>query len=496
MIPVLLMLADTAIPSIIVAPAVFADARVTAPEPRLVWPDEAQVRVEDAGDELVVRFDRPIAAERIDAFRRAGGAAIGDLRWNDDSLVLRAASGWMMTWRQDGPVVTLDFTPPRPATVAAKTDNGGDRVAIDAALAMVEADAAAGYTGQARRRVAALAARHPDDRQVARMRADVKAVDGDVRGAARDYHALGAQDRAARRVIAAAPGVASVGVTARDGSDMAQIEGGLRIDAAVGDRFSVGGGVRQIASRIDTPTGTARPSTTVVDGALAVTLTTTVRLQLLASSSLDDGVTGGGVRLTAGSSDAQLRAVLVRHMPEFPTPAQALAGGYVSRAGIGGTYRLTPGLVGQADVGLNRYGLAGQDGASDTLVASGGLDYLIRRQFPALGLSYRFEAEYVRRLQRAANGDAIVPLVNRENHTVQGLVSGAVGDVQLTGLAGWTIDRFGGDGPTASLGFAAPIGILWRVEGSGGVTSISRPGFTGRQLFARAQVSHSLGRVD
>ncbi|KQM65516.1 hypothetical protein ASE75_04435 [Sphingomonas sp. Leaf17] len=498
MIAMFLMLADVTPPSLTVGPGVFADERVTAPVPRLAWPDAAQVRVEDAGDELIVRFDQPIAPDRIAAFRDIAGAAIGDLRWNDDSLVLRAAPGWTMRWAQAGSVVTLAFVAPPapPAPAAATTDDGTDRTAIDSTLALVEADAAAGYTGQARRRVTALAARYPDDRQVARMVADVRAIDGDVRGAAVGYRALGANDRAARRVIAAAPGIASIGVVARDGSDMAQVEGGVRIDAAVGDRFAVGGGLRQIASRIDTPGGTARPSTTVVDGALAATLTTTVRLQLLASSSLDDGVTGGGARLTAGSSDAQVRAVLLRHMPDYPTPAQALAGGYVSRAGFGGTYRLTPGLVGQADVGLNRYGLAGRRGASDTVVVSGGLDYLIRRQFPALGLSYRFEAEYIRQLQLAANGEAVVPLVDRENHTVQGLVSGAVGDLQITGQAGWTVDRFGGDGPTASLGLAAPIGVLWRVEGSGGVTSISRPGFTGRQLFARAQVSRSLGRAE
>jgi len=65
--------------------------------------------------------------------------------------------------------------------------------------------------------------------------------------------------------------------------------------------------------------------------------------------------------------------------------------------------------------------------------------------------------------------------------------------VQLTALAGWTVDRFGGDGPTASIGLAAPIAIAWRVEGGAGITSITRPGFSGRQLFARAQVTRSLG---
>ncbi|MEG8046179.1 hypothetical protein QP175_08080 [Sphingomonas aerolata] len=184
---------------------------------------------------------------------------------------------------------------------------------------------------------------------------------------------------------------------------------------------------------------------------------------------------------------------MTRHMPDYSTPAQVLAGGYLSRALIGVTYRLTPGVVAQGDIGAYRYGLATGSGASDTIVASAGVDYLIRRQFPALGLTYRFDAEYVQRMQLGADRLAVIPLATRENHTIQGLASGAVGAVQMTALAGWTVDRFGGDGPTASLGLAAPIAVAWRVEGSGGITSIARQGFAGRQLYARALLTRSLG---
>jgi hypothetical protein len=297
--------------------------------------------------------------------------------------------------------------------------------------------------------------------------------------------------------MAAAPGIASIGVTARDGSDLSQAEFGARVDAAIGDRLSAGGGVRHVSSRVTTTGPDEKVGETVIDASMTAALGDAVRLQLLASAALDDGVTGGvtggGAKLTAGSPEAQVRATLLRHMPDYSTPAQVLAGGYLSRATAGVTYRLTPGLVGQADAGWNRYGLAGMSGASDTITASGGLDYTLRRQFPSLGLSYRFEAEYVERMRIDADGRALVSLATRENHTLQGVVGGLLGEVQLTGLAGWTVDRFGGDGPTASIGIAAPIGIAWRVESGAGVTSISRPGFSGTQLFARAQVSRALG---
>jgi len=472
-------------PVLVVPRAVFADGRIVTPEARLAWPDDAVVRIEDRGGELVARFDRPIAPARLAAFREAAGDAIGDLRWNDDSLVLRPATGWTMRWRQTGPVVAVAFSPPADGALLEVADDS----ASDAALAAIEADVAAGYPGSALRAATTLANRYPADRRAARLLADTRLAQGDVRGAARDYRALAADDLAARRTIAAAAGTAGIGVTARDGSDLAQTEFAARIDAAVGDTFDVGGGVRHLVSTV----ATVRSGDTVIDASLAAAFDGAVRIQLFASAALDDAVTGGGARVTAGSPDAQFRATVTRHMPDYSTPAQVLAGGYLSRALIGVTYRLTPGVVVQGDIGAYRYGLATGSGESDTIVASAGVDYLIRRQFPALGLTYRFDAEYVQRLQLGADRLAVIPLATRENHTLQGLASGAIGAVQLTALAGWTVDRFGGDGPTASLGIAAPIAVAWRVEGSGGITSIARQGFAGRQLYARALLTRSLG---
>jgi hypothetical protein len=74
----------------------------------------------------------------------------------------------------------------------------------------------------------------------------------------------------------------------------------------------------------------------MADAALAVALGDAARLQLLASAALDDGVTGGGAKMTYGPAEAQWRVTLTRHMPEYWTPAQVLAGGYLSRAALGG----------------------------------------------------------------------------------------------------------------------------------------------------------------
>lgn len=131
MISLFLCLADA--PVLVVPRTVFADGRIVTSESRLAWPDDAVVRIEDRDGELVARFDRPIAPARLAAFREAAGDAIGDLRWNDDSLVLRPAAGWTMRWRQTGPVVALAFSPPADGALLEATDDS----ASDAALAAI-----------------------------------------------------------------------------------------------------------------------------------------------------------------------------------------------------------------------------------------------------------------------------------------------------------------------------------------------------------------------
>jgi len=481
------------VPQLVVPDTVFVDRRIVAPgEPHLVWPAGAALSLERSGGELVVRYDRPPSEQAIRDFREAAGDMLGDLRWNDVTLMLRPAAGWRMDARVVGPALIVGF-----ALVAADTDDVQAAPADPArelAHAAIEADLAAGYPGRGRRQAQALLARDPGDGRAARLLADARAIDGDTAGAARGYRALGADDRSARRTIASGGGTAAMGLVAREGGDLGQVEASLRADVPVADAVAMGGGLRHLQSRVDTPERRRDRAATVADASLAVALGDAARLQLLASAALDDGVTGGGARITYGPAEAQWRLTLTRHMPDYATPAQVLAAGYLSRAALGATYRLSSGLVAQGEVGLNRYGLAGERAASDTVTLAAGLEYLIRRRYPLLGLSYRVEAEYVRRALLDAGGAMAIPLADRENHTVQAMLGEALGAVQLTGLAGWTVDRFGGDGPNVSLALAAPIGLVWRVEASGGLTSISRPGFSGQQLFGRAVLTRSLGR--
>ncbi|MEH3099451.1 hypothetical protein [Sphingomonas adhaesiva] len=476
-----LVLADA--PRLAVPAPIFADATVVAAPPRLVWPRGTRVTL-DAGDgELVVRYDRPLDPRTLDTFRHAVADRVEDLRWNDDSLVLRPAPGWQAIPELSEGVLTVTFLPPAIVVAAPDADDG----TLDADLALVEADAAAGYPGQARRRAETLARTHPDAPQVIRRVADARAGDGDPRGAARAYRAIDAHDAPARRAAAMAPGSAAVTATARDGGELSQVELAARIDAALDDRVTAGGGVRRVASWIDTPAATLSAARTIADAALQIALTDAARAQVMLAAAIDDGVTGGGARVTWGSAEAQARGLLLIHMPDVSTGAQALAAGWLTRASLGGTLRLSPEWLVQGDVGANRYGID-RGAASETVTLAAGIDYLMRRAAPSLTLGYRLDAEYVTR-------PGAIPLAARENHIVQGVVSGPVGPVQLTGQLGYTVDRFGGDGPIAALGASAWLGDGWRLEGSGGVTSIARPGFSGEQLYGRAQLTRGLGRA-
>ncbi|KQN90380.1 hypothetical protein ASE90_17540 [Sphingomonas sp. Leaf67] len=480
MIAALVLIAGIAGPVLRVPPAILADGEVAGGDPPLVWPVGTTLSVEGDGGEIVVRADRPIDDRAINRFRDAAGDAIGDLRWNDDSLVLRPAAGRTLRWRHSDNRMTIGFTPGDDAPVAAVAQDASD---LDPQLLTIEADVAAGYPGEGRRRAETLATQHPADRRVIRILADARSADGDAAGATRLYRRLGATDRTARRAAAFAPGAASASVTLRDGSDLSQIESAARVDVALTDRTTIGGGVRHIASTI----GDDHRGSTVAEAGATVRVGDEARMQAVLAGALDSGVTGGGVRYAAGSAEGQWRAGLTLHQPDYSTREQAIDDGWLSRVSAGATYRIAPGLVGQVDVGGNRYGIAGEGGAVDTITLAGGLDYIRRRGGFAFGLTYRMEAEYVQRLRGG------IDFATRENHTVQGLVSGAIGEVQLTGLAGWTVDRFGGDGPNASLGLALPIGTAWRVEGSGGISSVTRPGFAGQQMFARAGVTRGLG---
>ncbi|MBN2971752.1 hypothetical protein JW805_06955 [Roseomonas aeriglobus] len=490
-LPLLLLLAADEPPSVPPPAWDDRDAALSLGSQRLRWPAGTRLEVADHDGELVIRADRPIDTAAIDTLRRSAGAAIADLRWNDQSLVLRAAPPWRIAWQRDGSTLALTFLYAAApiASTTASTASVSDGEAIDVALASIEASAAAGYPGEARRTAQALADRYPDDPRALRALADARNANGDARGADALYRRLNADDRAARRARAFAPGAASVAATVRDGGDLTQIDVAARVDGALSDAVSLGGALRHIETRVETAGSAVRERSQIAEASVGVRLSDDVSATLLAASALDTGVTGGGIRFVAGASELQIRGGAVYRLPDYSTGQQALAAGALSRIGIGGAYRVAPGLYAQLDGAWNQYGLAGAYDASDTVTVAGALDYLVRRGSPSLTLAYRLDGEYVLANRRPT----ALTLIDRENHSLLGIGSATLGRTQLTGQLGYTVDRFGGDGPNVAIGLSSLLGDGWRIDGSGGLTSVSRTGFDGRQLFGRAQITRGLG---
>lgn len=484
-----------------------ADTGVSVPaEGRTVelqWSHDVHLQLNNSGYELVVRFDQPIADEALKAFAKTAGDDLADLRWNDNSLVLRAAAGRRLEASGEGRSLHVRFisepeAAPAPVTASPPPTPDMD---VELTIARAQADAAAGYPDLARRRLAPLAAAHPEDKRIQRLLADMEIAEGALALGAGRYRNLAADDPFARQTLAESGGNAAAALTLRGGKVFWQAEAGLNAMVPLNEQLSAGAGLRWFRSEADTvygPTGILSNRTsrsTIGDLFATVNLGPVSRVELQGSAQLDEKVAGAGLRLFLGAPEMQGRLVLAYHLPDLATPEQSTFGGHISRAGLGGTIRVTPELVVQADGAWNGYGLTGTGAKTRSFSVTGGFDYLLRRGKPSLAFSYRLDAEYVDRTDIRPNGLAYIPLSDRENHSFQ-LVSGMSWTRwQLTGAAGWTFDRKGKtNGPTANISATGRLSDGWRLQASGGVSSISRPGISGRQLYFRVALTRYFGR--
>lgn len=469
-------------------------------EVTLNWPTAVHTTMEAAPYEVVVRFDVPLAEAEIARFSAAAGGQLGEFRWNDDSLVIRPAAGNRIEAAAQANAIRFRFIPETAGAGPTVTAESGPASEVELELARAQADASAGFPSEARRRLTRLAAAHPADKQIQRALADAEAADGAIAFAARRYRTLDADDRMARRIIAEADGRAAAQFILRHGKTFTQWEGG--VEASVQPQFgwSIGGGLRQVTTTAQDVAGNLGYLARIHRSATVGSLTATIlignqaRLTAQVASLFDRPVTGVAARLYVGSPDRQARVVAAYRLPDFSTAEQSWFGGHVSRIGAGGTIRITPELIAQADLAWAGYGLVHRGVQTSTIVASAGADYLILRGTKSLQLSYRLDAEYVRRQDVRLNGIPYIPLSDRENHTIQAIFSVPVRMVQVTAAAGWTKDRFGGDGPTASVGAQANLGENWRLEASGGVSSISRQAVSGTQTYLQVTLTRFLRR--
>ena len=468
----------------------------------LTWSQDVALSVDASGDDVVVQFDQPIEDSAIGALAAAAGSRLADLRWNDTSLVLRGAEGTHVEATASGRVLHIQFQPDLGAAAPAGPSEQ-QNLDLELALTRAQAQAAAGYPGRARKALAELARANPDDKRIQRLLADAEAAEGEIGDAGSRYRTIEADDLAARRIMSQAGGNVAAGVIVRDSDDFSQTEldGGAVV--AVSSSLSLGADIRQFhnrASSIAGPAGTLTDVTsdrTLADVLASGYVSPSVRVDFKLTTEFDPSLTGASVKVFAGPIEQQARLTLAYRVPELLTPEQAILGGFVSRASVGGSLRALTGLLLQGDAGWNGYGLDDTGTRSETLFITASAEALLRRRSPTLSATYQIDAEYVQREDLRSTGAPFIPLDDRENHTAQLVSSFSLAKLQITAAGGWTIERFAGsNGPTANISAAALLGDAWRVEGSAGVSSISRPGVTSAQgLFFRLVLTRYLGGV-
>jgi hypothetical protein len=471
----------------------------------LTWHGDVEITLENAPYEIVVRFNRPIDDAAIQNFAKQIGEDAGDLRWNDSSIVLRPAVGRRVEALVEGRTLRVEFFKDE-ASAGNATDASLANVTptedleIDLAIAKAQADAAAGYPRRAQRQLVTLAQNKPEDKRIERLLGDAEAADGAVASAARRYRALGATDETAQNIIAEAAGNVSAGLTIRDGKTFSQTEYEAGASIPAGQHLFIGGRLHRFSSRADSVAGplgflsNVKARSTIGDLLASIRINPSVRLELKGSNDFGANIAGAGAQAFWGSPEQQLRMTLAYRLPDLSTPEQSVFGGHISRVGIGGSVRLSSSVFVQAEAARNGYGLAGGGARTKTVTTNAGVNFILRRPSPSLSVNYRFDAEYADRTKLRSNGLAFIPLSDREDHTLQVVSSFSLSKLQITGAAGWTANRIGGaDGPSVNFSAAARLGRSWRLESSGGVSSISRPGVSGRFTYFRVLLTRFFG---
>lgn len=484
-------------------PAVAASTPADTHRFTLLWKEPVTVIIEAQGDELIVRFDKRIDEAAARAFANAAASRVDRFDWAYDQLVLTPAAGWTVHARTLPGGFEARFTPaPAAVTEAAGAPGAGD----DTALLAAQADAASGFPGRARRQLAKLGQDRPGDKAVQQALAEAELASYRPVAAARRYAAIAGPDAppqwrdAARRADLAAGASVEPGLLVRDSKTFDQQEYSLLATAPLADDVVLFAGGRMISTQVSevaTATGIrtnakdtaglARIGARVATGALRI------GAELVARGGPD--IVGAQMTVAHGEPEAHATFRLGYHLPDMQSAEGAILGGWADRIALGGFIRPVPALGLRIDGGLVRYGLRGEGARARTATLETAVDYLVRRQNPAIALSYRIEAEYLIRRDLRGNGLAYLPLDDRENHTGEVVINQPLGRaLVLTGAGGWTFDRFGGDGPSASLGLALNSGGGWEGTLTGGVSSISRPGEPqSSQTFLRAALVHRMG---
>lgn len=446
------------------------------------------------GQELVIRFARPIAPEGVEQAALGFPEWIETIEYGYDSLVVRFGPSVRFSAEATdrGVTVAADRPDPEPSpSASAAADPQRIRLNYYRALTLIESGAVA----EGRALLVGLLRADPRNIEVILLTARAEEQLGRPRRAVALYDRALALDPRLPFAIRDRQRLArDLADTARISTRYQDVENGETqiITILDGRLFSARGPTLSFSleNRFMEAGTLTRPdgSTGSFEGDRqrgTLTLTAPREGDFLTSASLyaSNDVAGVGAALDIDRGDSRYGFEARWSEPDYNFVEGIVYGGARDRIAADWQWLLDETYEVSAGGTLNRYSLDG-----DHAGAGVGLTFGVRRYLPewwALSsVGYQFDAEYILNAQdNPATGDDRLPLSSREGHTVDATAERRIGDyARVQGLVGYTYDRLNGGGPLSEVTLIYdPLVDLEIVTTLG--TSINESRGTQNQLF-------------
>ncbi len=456
----------------------------------LTWENPVGYSVEAKGNDVLIRFDRPLGDAPVAGITSDLKAWVDGVSTGYDTLLLQGRPGVRITVAIEGAQLNIDLTSPRKDQPVADSEadtetDQGNPVRLRLVLLEARLMLAVGAQDSASRLLEEAARRYPDNPRVLAAQAELENQAGRWR------KALALYDRAlmlhprdedlvlARKGIARdrAPFLKLDAEQVRIGSDERQYSSRLSGQHPVAEGLALGfsfevrrtdaKGVRRTDGRILDFDGTRKR------GELFVVRDLLDGRRLRGALFLGQGIAGVGAAYAVPDFRGETQFEVEFNRPSWDFIEGFVGQGVRHQIGVLREHRFTTRLSGQAAAFARSYGIDGDSNVASSLALDGGLQYLILPESPSLTVGYRFDAEYRRaietRLGPAGAAYNPIPLVSREIHALEASAAYELTDGwRASAYAGYGLDRFAEGGFFGGVEVAligdAPLEVRMLVE--------------------------------
>lgn len=425
------------------------------------WAQPVSVQVENNGDELLLRLDRPVVPELVQGLAEKLPEWLASATTGYDTVLLVARPGSVFEVSQGEQITRV-----RLSAVASTDADGKSPEDLRLEILRARLKARQGKTGAAKEKLADLQTDNPDNADVLVEMASIEQSVGSWRRATGLYQQALSLDPDRRDLASAKRALdRENGSQIRVDWDYQQVEDGdLQIPVVLSGRFlptdMLDAGFRLENRYLDDD------QVLRVNGVNQAVTVNRQRGEIYLGGSPASGHRLEGALLgSLGGPGAALRYTF--QTPDTVTSVNAIWNqaywelvegivddGVQDRLGIRHERQFTRRWSGEAGIGLNRFGIDNISTAATTVDLSAAIRYLIPWEAADLTVGYSLNAQYVGTLEtrRDANGNAFnpMPLTDTEIHSLDVSVSDVfLKDWRYVVFGSLSTDRFaGGIGPS------------------------------------------------